>query len=66
MGIKKARTKEIKSLKADQLGIDLRPALLLDRIYTPERVKQSQIFSGDAQTAAHQLVEKLRFEARVL
>src|SRR5579875_1821241 len=66
MGIKKARTKEIKSLKANQLGVDLRPALLLDRIYAPERVKQSQIFSGDVQTAAHQLIEKLRFEARVL
>jgi len=66
MGIKKARTKEIKSLKANQLGVDLRPALLLDGIYAPERVKQSQIFSGDVQTAAHQLIEKLRFEVRVL
>jgi hypothetical protein len=37
-----------------------------DRIYTPERRKSSQLFTGDARQAASQLVEKLRFEARVL
>jgi electron transfer flavoprotein beta subunit len=66
MGIKKAKTKEIKTLKANQLGIDLQSALVVDRLYAPGRIKQSQIFSGDAQTAARQLIEKLRFEARVL
>jgi electron transfer flavoprotein beta subunit len=66
MGIKKAKTKEIKKLKANQLGIDLQSALVVDRLYAPDRIKRSQIFSGDAQTAAHQLIEKLRFEARVL
>jgi hypothetical protein len=32
----------------------------------PHRVKHTQIFEGNPQEAAAQLVEKLRFEARVI
>lgn len=66
MGIKKAKNKEVKTLSAVQLGIDLKPATEIVRVYLPQRSKQAQIFSGDARQAAHQLVEKLRFEARVI
>lgn len=61
MGIKKARTKEIKAVTAEATGT---PAVLVDRVYLPEKSKRSQIFEGD--TAVAQLVEKLRFEARVI
>jgi electron transfer flavoprotein beta subunit len=66
MGIKKAKTKEVRSVRAADLQADLAPAAAIERVYMPHRVKQSQIFSGDAKQAAHQLVEKLKFEARVI
>jgi electron transfer flavoprotein beta subunit len=63
MGIKKAKTKEIKVINAAEGP----PAsAVIERLYAPEKNKQGQIFRGDAATAAAQLVEKLRFEARVL
>ena len=66
MGIKKAKTKEVKVLTAAELG-GLTPATaVIEKIYAPHKTKQAQIFEGDAKTAATQLVEKLKFEARVL
>jgi electron transfer flavoprotein beta subunit len=65
MGIKKAKTKEIRTLLAADLGIEAK-ASVMERVSLPQRSKQSQIFSGPAQDVAHQLVEKLRFEARIL
>jgi len=63
MGIKKAKTKEIKVLSA----ADVPPAsAVIEKLYAPEKNKQGQIFDGDANTAAAKLVEKLRFEARVI
>jgi electron transfer flavoprotein beta subunit len=67
MGIKKAKTKELKRLTAADLGVALgAPNLILDRLYLPERVKRTQLFEGSPKEAAARLVEKLRFEARVL
>ena len=67
MGIKKAKTKELKRLTAADLGVSPgAPNLVLDRIYLPERVKRTQLFEGSPKEAAARLVEKLRFEARVL
>jgi electron transfer flavoprotein beta subunit len=66
MGIKKAKTKEIKRLTAADLGGAPKASITLDRIYLPERVKRTQLFEGDPRQAASQLVEKLKFEARVL
>ncbi|MBS1859976.1 MAG: electron transfer flavoprotein subunit beta, partial [Acidobacteria bacterium] len=66
MGIKKAKSKEVKRLSAAELGGKPAASVALDRIYLPERTKKTQIFEGDAKTAAAQLVEKLKFEARVL
>ncbi len=66
MGIKKAKTKEIKRVTAAELGAPAAPVAGIAKIYPPQKTKQAQIFSGDAKTAAKQLVEKLKFEARVL
>ena len=66
MGIKKAKTKEVKTVSARELGADLASQAEMERVYLPERSKQTQILSGDAKQVAHQLVEKLKFEARVL
>jgi electron transfer flavoprotein beta subunit len=66
MGIKKAKTKEIKRLGASDLGAPPQATAVLERLYLPEKLKQTQILEGDAKTAAAKLVEKLKFEARVL
>jgi electron transfer flavoprotein beta subunit len=66
MGIKKAKTKEVKTLQADQLNVSLKPEAAIERVYLPQRSKQTQILAGDPKEVARQLVEKLKFEARVL
>lgn len=66
MGIKKAKTKEIKRLTAADLGAAPQATAVLERVYLPEKSKQTQILEGDAKTAAARLVEKLKFEARVI
>src|SRR5690348_11509474 len=66
MGIKRAKSKEVKIVESASLGVDQPSASGFDRIYTPERRKSSQLFTGDAREAVSQLVEKLRFEARIL
>jgi len=38
----------------------------VDRVYFPRRIKRAQLFEGDPQQAAARLLEKLRFEARVI
>ncbi len=66
MGIKKAKTKEIKTLAATELNVNAAASIKLAKVYLPERTKQSQIFDGAPKEAAAKLVEKLRFEARVI
>jgi electron transfer flavoprotein beta subunit len=62
MGIKKAKTKAVKTIPAAAT----QPAATFDKVYLPHRSKQSQILSGDPNDVARQLVEKLKFEARVI
>jgi len=65
MGIKKAKTKEIRRLSASDVGVPAgSPSISLNRVYLPERTKQTQLFEGAG--AAAKLVEKLKFEARVI
>lgn len=66
MGIKKAKTKEVKSILAASLGLDADPQMTIERVYAPQRSKQTQMLSGSPRQMARQLVEKLRFEARVI
>ncbi len=67
MGIKKAKTKEIKRLTAGELGVAASEGgIAIERVYAPERSKQTQLFEGDPKEAAARLTEKLRFEARVI
>jgi len=66
MGIKKAKTKEVKRLSTAELGGAGQAAIRFARVYLPEKTKHSQIFDGPPKEAAAKLVEKLKFEARVL
>jgi electron transfer flavoprotein beta subunit len=64
MGIKKAKNKEIRRIAPE--GAGAAPSFEITRIYTPQRTKQTQLFDGAPAQAAAKLVEKLKFEARVL
>jgi electron transfer flavoprotein beta subunit len=66
MGIKRAKTKELRQLNAAELGAASAPVLRLEQITLPKKQKTTQILSGTAKEACAALVEKLRFEARVL
>jgi electron transfer flavoprotein beta subunit len=66
MGIKKAKSKEVKRLTAAELGVTLQSTITIDRVYAPQKSKQTQILDGSAKEAAAKLVEKLKFEVRVL
>ncbi|MFN8687526.1 MAG: electron transfer flavoprotein subunit beta/FixA family protein [Acidobacteriota bacterium] len=61
MGIKKAKTKEVKVVGAGDLGVELRPAYEVLGVNPPLRLKQTQMVGG-----VGELVEKLKNEARVL
>lgn len=66
MGIKKAKTKEMRVVTASELGAAAAPVAVLENISMPQKQKSTQIIDGDAKTAAAILVEKLKFEVRVL
>lgn len=66
MGIKKAKSKEIKRVTLAELGASAAATATIEKIYVPHKSKQTQIFEGDAKTAAAKLVEKLKFEVRVI
>jgi electron transfer flavoprotein beta subunit len=66
MGIKRARTKEIRRLTPAELGVETAPSVRLERVYAPQRTKQTTMIAGPAREQAARLVELLRHEVRVL
>jgi electron transfer flavoprotein beta subunit len=66
MGIKRAKTKELRQINAAELSVDAAPTVALEQITLPRKQKSTQMLSGTAKEAAAALVEKLKFEARVL
>jgi electron transfer flavoprotein beta subunit len=66
MGIKKAKSKPVQTIAVAELGADLASSAEIEKVYAPQRNKQTQVLSGNAKDMAHQLVEKLKFEARVI
>jgi electron transfer flavoprotein beta subunit len=66
MGIKKAKTKEVKRLTAADLGVDLKPTVTIAKVYAPQKSKQTQFLDGTPKEAAAKLVEKLKFDVRVI
>ncbi len=66
MGIKKAKSKEVKRLTAAELGVAATAKVAIEKVYLPQRTKQTQMLDGSAKEAAAKLVEKLKFEVRVI
>jgi len=66
MGIKKAKTKEVRRVTAAELGVAPAATVEIARIYAPPRTKRTEILDGSPQEAARKLVERLRFTERVI
>jgi electron transfer flavoprotein beta subunit len=66
MGIKRAKTKELRRLNAAELNADAASTVKLEQITLPKKQKSTQMLAGTAKEAAAALVEKLKSEARVL
>jgi electron transfer flavoprotein beta subunit len=66
MGIKRAKTKEVRRVTTAELGVTAAPVATLERISIPQKQKSTQILPGSPKETAVALVEKLKFEARVL
>jgi electron transfer flavoprotein beta subunit len=66
MGIKRAKTKEVRQLTAAELGVDATPVVVLEGVALPQKQKSTQILAGSPKEQAAALVEKLKFEVRVL
>jgi len=66
MGIKKAKTKEIRRLDARQLAAPAAVTVSLDRVYLPHKKKETRIIGGTPAEAAAKLADVLKFEVRVI
>jgi electron transfer flavoprotein beta subunit len=66
MGIKRAKTKELRTIEAAPIGAEATPVVVLEAITLPKKQKSTQMLPGSAKEAAAALVEKLKFEARIL
>jgi electron transfer flavoprotein beta subunit len=69
MGIKKAKTKEVKVVSVADLAASVQnqtPVVLLDAVKLPHKQRTTQILGGTPAEAAAALVEKLQFEVRAL
>ena len=66
MGIKRAKTKEVRRVAASDLGAPAAALAVLESIALPQKQRSTQILPGTAKEAAAALVEKLKFEVRVL
>jgi electron transfer flavoprotein beta subunit len=65
-GIMAAKKKEIATLTRESLGVSIEPTQHVEKIYVPTKTKQTEFLTGTPKEAAAKLVEKLRFEARVI
>lgn len=64
MGIKKAKTKEVRTVEV--AAAPAARAIELIRVSLPEKQKKTEMLTGTPGEIAAQLVEKLKFEVRVL
>ena len=65
-GIMAAKKKEITTIPRESLGVANEPAQKVERVYVPQKSKQTEFLTGTPKEVAAKLVEKLKFEARVI
>ena len=65
-GIMAAKKKEIATIAPQSLGVTVQPTQKVEKIYVPTKTKKTEFLTGTPKEAATKLVEKLKFEARVI
>src|SRR6266403_1859771 len=65
-GIMAAKKKEIAALTRESLGVTVEPTQKIEKIYVPTKTTTTEFLTGTPKAAAAKLVEKLKFEARVI
>ncbi|HZV60158.1 MAG TPA: electron transfer flavoprotein subunit beta/FixA family protein [Candidatus Eremiobacteraceae bacterium] len=65
-GIMGAKKKEIATIARESLGVTSAPTQKIEKIYVPVKTKKTEYFTGTPQEISTKLVEKLKFEARVI
>jgi electron transfer flavoprotein beta subunit len=65
-GIMAAKKKEITALTRESLGVKTEPMQKVEKIYVPVKTKKTEFLTGTPKETAAKLVEKLKFEARVI
>jgi electron transfer flavoprotein beta subunit len=65
-GIMAAKKKEITTITRESLSVSAEPTQRVERIYVPTKTKKTEFLTGTPKEVAGKLVEKLKFEARVI
>jgi electron transfer flavoprotein beta subunit len=65
-GIMAAKKKEITTITRDSLGVSAELTQKVEKIYVPTKTKKTEFLTGTPKEVAAKLVEKLKFEARVI
>jgi len=65
-GIMAAKKKEIAVVTRESLGVTSEPTQRVEKIYVPTKTKKAEFLTGTPKEMAAKLVEKLKFEARVI
>src|SRR6202165_2905176 len=65
-GIMAAKKKEITTITRESLGVSVEPTQRVEKIYVPTKTKKTEFLPGTPKEVAGKLVEKLKFEARVI
>ena len=65
-GIMAAKKKELSTVTRESLGVTGEPTQKIEKIYVPTKTKKTEFLTGTPKEVATKLVEKLKFEARVI
>jgi electron transfer flavoprotein beta subunit len=65
-GIMAAKKKEITTIARESLGVSVGLTQKVEKIYVPTKTKKTEFLTGTPKEVASKLVEKLKFEARVI
>jgi electron transfer flavoprotein beta subunit len=65
-GIMAAKKKEIAVATRESLGVSVEATQKIEKIYVPTKTKKTEFLTGTPKEVATKLVEKLKFEARVI
>jgi electron transfer flavoprotein beta subunit len=65
-GIMAAKKKEISTIPRESLNVALEPTQKIEKIYVPTKTKKTEFLTGTPNEVATKLVEKLKFDARVI